>query len=87
MLSPTTGPRHRRARFSCRRIDRICCSVLTYFPLVFVCGSTTWAVYTYSWSICLGSIDGLKGMYVVDWGALGLASGICPWIGVLGAWV
>ncbi len=28
-----------------RRIERCCCAGATYFPLVFVYGTTTWAVW------------------------------------------
>lgn len=31
-----------------RRLERLCCYGITYFPLVFVYGLTTWAVYVVS---------------------------------------
>lgn len=33
------------ARRWARRIERYCCGCLTYFPLVFVYGLTTWALW------------------------------------------
>lgn len=33
------------ARRWARRVERYCCSCLTYFPLAFVYGLTTWAVW------------------------------------------
>ena len=36
----------RRGRKSfARRLERACCSIITYFPLAFVYGVTTWAVW------------------------------------------
>ncbi|KAK0735628.1 DHHC palmitoyltransferase-domain-containing protein [Apiosordaria backusii] len=39
------------ARRWARRIERTCCTCATYFPLAFVYGITTWAVYVL-WSLC-----------------------------------
>ncbi|KAL2222051.1 DHHC zinc finger membrane protein [Thermoascus aurantiacus ATCC 26904] len=41
--SPT--PLKRRTRAIARRIERYCCAAATYFPLAFVYGLTTWAVW------------------------------------------
>lgn len=35
----------RMARRWARRVERTCCDVVKYFPLLFVYGLTTWAVY------------------------------------------
>lgn len=43
---PTTSPPfHRRRKSWARKIERCCCATFTYFPLLFVYGLTTWAVY------------------------------------------
>ena len=34
-----------RRRSWARKVERYCCSALTYFPLLFVYGLTTWAVW------------------------------------------
>ncbi|KAJ6260502.1 hypothetical protein Dda_4728 [Drechslerella dactyloides] len=44
-----------------RRLDDLCCSGLTYFPLLIVYGATTWAVWVEAYSISWNSIGGLKG--------------------------
>lgn len=62
LSSPTMGSRRRKARSSCRRIDKLCCTLATYFPLLFVYSAHGWALYTYSWSICLRHVGGLKGI-------------------------
>ena len=36
---------HRRTKSFARRLERCCCTTFAYFPLVFVYGITTWAVY------------------------------------------
>lgn len=36
----------RMARRWARRLERTCCSIVKYFPLLFVYGLTTWAVFT-----------------------------------------
>ncbi|KAG0634113.1 DHHC palmitoyltransferase-domain-containing protein [Tuber brumale] len=59
--SPTMGPPRRGARFSCRQTDRLCCTLATYFPLLFVYSTLSWAVYTYSYSICWQNVGGMKG--------------------------
>ncbi|KAL1982050.1 hypothetical protein VTN96DRAFT_1820 [Rasamsonia emersonii] len=45
--SPPASPnlRKRRTRRWARKIERYCCAALGYFPLAFVYGLTTWAVY------------------------------------------
>ncbi|KAK5137240.1 hypothetical protein LTR08_000210 [Meristemomyces frigidus] len=42
--SPLHAPRRARQPFF-RRLERCCCQTLTYFPLCFVYGLTTWAVW------------------------------------------
>lgn len=44
--SPTSPTSPRRARKSFfRRLERCCCTTLTHFPLLFVYGLTTWAIW------------------------------------------
>ncbi|KAL5119563.1 palmitoyltransferase for Vac8p [Pleosporales sp. CAS-2024a] len=44
--SPPSSPsRIMRRRGWARRVERYCCSTMTYFPLVFVYGLTSWAVW------------------------------------------
>lgn len=45
--SPTTSPdpMQRAKKGWTKSIERGCCSVATYFPLAFVYGLTTWAVW------------------------------------------
>ncbi|KAF2005728.1 palmitoyltransferas-like protein PFA3 [Amniculicola lignicola CBS 123094] len=44
--SPPSSPsRNMRRRGWARRVERTCCNVITYFPLLFVYGLTTWAVW------------------------------------------
>ena len=43
--SPPAGPLRRRTKTCARRCERACCTVATYFPLAFVYGLTTWAIY------------------------------------------
>ncbi|PGH10510.1 hypothetical protein AJ79_05438 [Helicocarpus griseus UAMH5409] len=43
--SPPLSPSRRKCRDFARRCERLCCNVFTYFPLSFVYGLTTWAVY------------------------------------------
>lgn len=38
-------PFHRRRKSWARRLERCCCQTFAYFPLVFVYGLTTWAVW------------------------------------------
>lgn len=43
-LSPTFASSNMARRWA-RRVERYCCSCITYFPLAFVYGVTTWAVW------------------------------------------
>ncbi|CAK4034330.1 Palmitoyltransferase pfa3 [Lecanosticta acicola] len=48
LASPRTTPSppfHRRRKGWARKIERCCCTTFAHFPLVFVYGLTTWAVY------------------------------------------
>ncbi|EME84146.1 uncharacterized protein MYCFIDRAFT_96657, partial [Pseudocercospora fijiensis CIRAD86] len=48
LAAPTTTrspPFHRRRKSWARNIERCCCTTFAYFPLVFVYGLTSWAVY------------------------------------------
>ena len=38
-------PMGRRTKSCARKCERYCCAVATYFPLAFVYGLTTWAVW------------------------------------------
>ncbi|KAF3047107.1 palmitoyltransferase for Vac8p [Didymella heteroderae] len=43
--SPPSSPNRMRPRAWARRVERYCCNTITYFPLLFVYGLTTWAVW------------------------------------------
>ena len=44
--SPPISPsRTMRRRGWARKVERYCCTAVTYFPLVFVYGLTSWAVW------------------------------------------
>jgi palmitoyltransferase ZDHHC2/15/20 len=44
--SPPSSPsRAMRRRGWARRVERTCCNIITYFPLLFVYGLTSWAVW------------------------------------------
>ena len=43
--SASPGPQMRHPKSWAKRIERSCCSVVKYFPLAFVYGLTTWAVW------------------------------------------
>lgn len=61
LSSPTAAP-WPKPRFSLRRIDKLLCLLGSYFPLAFVAGAETWAVYTEAYSICWRTVGGLYGM-------------------------
>ncbi|GAB7347210.1 hypothetical protein MBLNU459_g3316t1 [Dothideomycetes sp. NU459] len=42
---PTSPSFHRRRKSWARRFERCCCQAISYFPLAFVYGLTTWAVW------------------------------------------
>ena len=58
---PVSGPRRRRSRSTCRRLDKLCCLVAGYFPLFFVYGVTSWALYTEAYSIGYRTMGGFQG--------------------------
>ncbi|KAF2758953.1 zf-DHHC-domain-containing protein [Pseudovirgaria hyperparasitica] len=43
--SPPASPSSRRRRNFARKCERFCCNIILYFPLSFVYGLTTWAVW------------------------------------------
>ncbi|EME45413.1 hypothetical protein DOTSEDRAFT_43760 [Dothistroma septosporum NZE10] len=48
LAAPTSTPSppfHRRRKSWARKLERCCCQTFAYFPLTFVYGLTTWAVY------------------------------------------
>ncbi|KAF3923401.1 hypothetical protein ABW21_db0205906 [Orbilia brochopaga] len=53
-----------------RRLDALCCSAITYFPLLIVYGATTWAVWVEAYSISWSSIGGAQGNLLAAIGAL-----------------
>ncbi|KAF2486067.1 DHHC palmitoyltransferase-domain-containing protein [Neohortaea acidophila] len=67
--SPVSSPSFNRRRKSwARRIERCCCSTITHFPLAFVYGLTTWAIYVEvnvafldsgRWSACAKAVLGV----------------------------
>lgn len=42
---PMSPPFHRRRRSWARKVERVCCQTITYFPLLFVYGLTTWSIW------------------------------------------
>lgn len=42
---PSSPPFRRRRKSWARTVERICCQTLAYFPLTFVYGLSTWAIY------------------------------------------
>jgi hypothetical protein len=42
---PMSPPFHRRRKSWARKVERVCCQTLSYFPLFFVYGLTTWSVW------------------------------------------
>lgn len=42
---PMSPPFHRRRKSWARKVERVCCQTLSYFPLLFVYGLTTWSVW------------------------------------------
>lgn len=62
--SPVASPlRRAKPRVSCRRLDKLCCLALGYFPLLFVYGTTSWAIYTQVYSISYHSLGGWRGAF------------------------
>src|SRR5688572_22598009 len=60
--SPTLKPvSSSRRKFSGRRLDRLFCDIIRYFPLLLVYSGTAWALYTASWAICFRLIRGFEG--------------------------
>jgi palmitoyltransferase ZDHHC2/15/20 len=43
--SASPPPLKRRTKSCARKCERYCCNIVTYFPLAFVYGLTTWAVW------------------------------------------
>ena len=43
--SESPGPMKRSRKSYARKVERACCSIIKYFPLAFVYGVTTWAVW------------------------------------------
>ncbi|KAJ9148444.1 Palmitoyltransferase [Pleurostoma richardsiae] len=54
------------ARRLLRRSERLCCSLFTYFPLVFVYGLTTWALFVL---ISIGSVT-TKSPWIGKWSSI-----------------
>ena len=48
-------------RLTCRRLDKLCCLVAGYFPLVFVYAISSWAAYTEAVSISFRTVRGARG--------------------------
>lgn len=46
--SPPASPRKRRIKNCARKCERACCILATYFPLAFIYGLSTWAVWVES---------------------------------------
>ena len=55
---PPSPPFHRRRKSWARKVERCCCTTFAYFPLTFVYGLTTWAVYVEVTVSFLGSSSG-----------------------------
>lgn len=52
-------PFHRRRKSWARKIERCCCNTFAYFPLVFIYGLTTWAVWVEVSVSFIGTWDSL----------------------------
>ncbi|KAI1771919.1 palmitoyltransferase PFA3 [Hypoxylon cercidicola] len=76
--SPSLQPSPNMARRWARRIERYCCTWITYFPLAFVYGLTTWAVWVVvnigssttskpSWIGTKSSIGGVVLYLLLNW--------------------
>lgn len=68
--SSSISPRRRRSRFTCRRIDKLFCLVANYFPLFFVYGVSTWALYTEAYSISYHTVGGNRGLFMASLGVM-----------------
>lgn len=55
--SRRSPPFHRRTKSWARKLERCCCTTFAFFPLVFVYGLTTWAVYVESHVSFIGRDD------------------------------
>ena len=58
-MAPQTA--RRRLRLTCRRLDKLCCRVMGYFPLAFVYAISSWAAYTEVISISFRTVRGARG--------------------------
>ena len=74
-----TSPLHSRKSFF-RRLERCCCTTFAYFPLLFVYGLTTWAVWV---EVNVSFLDGSSvfayikaGLGVLLWGMLNVSYSI-----------
>ncbi|PSN66533.1 palmitoyltransferas-like protein PFA3 [Corynespora cassiicola Philippines] len=76
--SPPSSPsRTMRRRGWARRVERYCCNTITYFPLLFVYGLTSWAVWVQAgigfagakkaWSGSLSSLLGIFLYCMLNW--------------------
>ncbi|KAI1191908.1 palmitoyltransferase PFA3 [Nemania serpens] len=71
-LSPSSLPSSNMARRWARRIERYCWGCLTYSPLVFVYGLTTWAVWVV---VSIGSFPSPEGQAKTSWTGTGSSAG------------
>ncbi|KAF2278755.1 zf-DHHC-domain-containing protein [Westerdykella ornata] len=72
--SPPSSPsRNMRRRGFARRLERFCCNTITYFPLAFVYGLTTWAAWVQagvgltSWTnnhVWTGKLSSILGIFL-----------------------
>ncbi|TKA23215.1 hypothetical protein B0A50_07608 [Salinomyces thailandicus] len=58
--TPPTSPPRRSTKSRLRQFENCCCRTIAYFPLVFVYGLTTWAVWVEVKTSFLGSIGWLN---------------------------
>jgi hypothetical protein len=62
--SPPSSPsRTMRRRGWARKVERYCCNTITYFPLAFVYGLTSWAVWVQAGIGFVPSRNAWTGMY------------------------
>lgn len=68
LARPSPPPSPRRRRHWARRLERCCCQTFAYFPLLFVHGLTTWAVWVEVHVSFFGTtFDGAGGVGVPGW--------------------
>lgn len=75
--SSSPSPMNRRPKSWARKIERACCSVITYFPLGFIYGLSTWAIWVEAglglstglngWTSTISSVVGIILYLLLNW--------------------